>query len=124
MSHHPASSTHPSNNTVASNIYHKTAPPGGGECSNNKDTKRSLHGSPSSHGGEIGFDLAATVIFSPDFLNVQSGDVYVDAGGGRGGTAIICKLINPRSRAVSVEIDKCRHEAGLEWLVVLNLRDT
>jgi hypothetical protein len=64
----------------------------------------------------MGFDLASMVIFSPHFLNCKSGDVYVDADGGRGNTAIVCKLVSPDTRAVSVEIDESRHEAAKDWL--------
>jgi hypothetical protein len=64
----------------------------------------------------MGFDLASMVIFSPHFLNCKSGDVYVDADGGRGNTEIVCKLVSPDTRAVSVEIDESRHEATKDWL--------
>lgn len=109
MSHHPASFTHPSKNTEASNIYHETAPPLG------VGTKRSHKGSEASHGGETGFDLTCHALFSPLYLNVKSGDCYVDAGGGRGNTVIACKLVNPNVRAVSVEIDEERHEMAIQW---------
>lgn len=44
---HPASSRHPSNNTVASKLYHRTAPKAG------VGTKRACGGGPTSHVGEM-----------------------------------------------------------------------
>jgi tRNA G46 methylase TrmB len=45
-----------------------------------------------------------------DFLNLKGNDVYVDLGGGRGNTVIVSKLINPDITAISIEIDKERHQ--------------
>jgi len=50
-----------------------------------------------------------------DFLNLKGNDVYVDLGGGRGNTVIVSKLMNPDITAISIEIDKERHQQAIAW---------
>ena len=95
--HHPASSQHPSNNVEASNIYHNT------EQHHNKPCWK------------IGFDLSFDILFSDDYLNVKTGDTFVDLGGGRADPSIVLNLINPRVRAVSVENDPAAHSEAEKW---------
>ncbi|KAL3902536.1 MAG: hypothetical protein SGILL_010789, partial [Bacillariaceae sp.] len=110
MSHLSPSASHPSNTSKASNVFHETAP------TLAAGTKRTHDGDVASHGGQTGFDFACTLIFSPLFLRVKSGDIFLDAGGGIGSTAIACKLVNRNVRAVSVEIEKTRHKAATTWV--------
>eukprot|EP00956_Cyclotella_meneghiniana_P036874 scaffold131539_cov43-Cyclotella_meneghiniana.AAC.11 len=95
--HHPASFQHPSNTVEASNIYHGT---------------EQHHKKPC---WKIGFDLSCDILFSDDYLNVKTGDTFVDLGGGRADPSIVLNLINPRVRAVSIEIDLAAHSEAEKW---------
>jgi tRNA G46 methylase TrmB len=50
-----------------------------------------------------------------DFLNLKGNDVYVDLGGGRGNTVIVSKLMKPSITAISIEIDKQRHQQAISY---------
>ena len=93
--HHPASFQHPSNNVEASNIYHKT-----------EQNSKKLY-------WKVGFDLNHSILFL--HLGIKTGDTFVDLGGGRADPSFVLSLLNPRVRAVSIEIDLEAHNEAKAW---------
>ena len=120
---HSNSSAHPysQKRIAAESIYDKICVADDTYNSNKRSRKG---GSNASHGGEIGFALGATILSCKQFLAIESGDVFVDAGGGRGHTAIVCKLIQPKARAISVEIDTERHEMAVDTVERIQWEET
>ena len=71
----------------------------------------------STHGGEVGFDLAAEIYSNGLLLDVDPAtDTVVDLGGGVAGPSIAYKLLHRRSTVISIEAEAGRHREANEWV--------